>query len=231
MMMKLRNLWLALLLTSSSLACGGAEDTELPSEAGEEQDIHALPPLRGDDVEDVEDVEDVDEPGLETGETNEEPNVEPAPVEEAEETPVEAEPIDDEPIEEAPIDEEPIEEEPIEEPIDDEPIEEVPAEEPAPVDEVVFTLETNLADYLPGDTVVVSGEAPAHEVIAVRLFNPNGQLVSIAQTSANADGTWQKTLTAFPGAPSSSFPAGTYTVDATATPLGQQRVRGIGFGP
>ena len=102
------------------------------------------------------------------------PAAEEAPVEEtpAEEAPVEETPAEEAPVEEAPVEETPAEEAPAEEaPVEEAPVEETPAEE-APVEAKISLnekspaqiindfeskqMKTDLPDFRPGDTVIVS---------------------------------------------------------------------------
>jgi predicted nucleic acid-binding Zn-ribbon protein len=74
-----------------------------------------------------------------------------------------------------------------------------------------LTVTPNKTVLLPGQTLVLSGTANPGALIVIKVTNPQGKIVTIAEVSAGSDGkfTWNMT---FPTTPTSLLVPGTYTI-------------------
>lgn len=89
-----------------------------------------------------------------------------------------------------------------------------------------FTFCVSAVVVHPGDALSVSGDAPPGASVTVRLWNPSGGLVSVAQPQSDG-GTYRRAVTTFPTAPTVTFPEGVYRVDGTLS--GSTLVKDVTF--
>lgn len=78
-----------------------------------------------------------------------------------------------------------------------------------------FSITTNKTLYIPGELLIVSGTASLDTEVVVQVLNPDGVLVSTAQTTADNAGNYEVTAMRFPLEESELFPFGSYFVRAT----------------
>ncbi|MCS7111572.1 MAG: carboxypeptidase regulatory-like domain-containing protein [Ignisphaera sp.] len=77
-----------------------------------------------------------------------------------------------------------------------------------------LTVRTDRPSYLPGDTVVASGTAPANSWVGVSIMNPAGKEIDFKLVQAGADGTYRAEFKLPTQLPYGDWTAGTYTVKA-----------------
>jgi len=83
-----------------------------------------------------------------------------------------------------------------------------------PVYAQTLTVSTDKTTYLPGETVVVSGQAPPGQTVMVTIINPDGKEVDVKTATAGMDGTYRTTFRLPSTLPYSDWKPGTYTVRA-----------------
>ena len=79
-----------------------------------------------------------------------------------------------------------------------------------------LSLFTNSKVYTDEQPLFVYGNALPSENIIIRLFAPDGSIAKFDQITANSDGSFDHVLLTWPKA-STSFPYGTYTIEAIST--------------
>jgi len=77
-----------------------------------------------------------------------------------------------------------------------------------------LTVSTDKATYLPGETVIVSGQAPLGQTVMVTIINPDGKEVDVKTATAGTDGTYRTTFKLPSTLPYGDWKPGTYTVRA-----------------
>jgi hypothetical protein len=77
-----------------------------------------------------------------------------------------------------------------------------------------LTVTTNKSNYLPGETIVVTGKATASSDVTIQLFNPLNALVDMTYFKSGADGSYSKSLVIPLKMPISSWVFGTYRARA-----------------
>lgn len=77
-----------------------------------------------------------------------------------------------------------------------------------------LTVSTNKATYIPGETVLVSGSAPAGSYVGISIVSPEGKEVDYRQVVAGSDNTYTASFTLPRMLPYGNWVAGTYTVRA-----------------
>ncbi|MEM1703263.1 MAG: carboxypeptidase regulatory-like domain-containing protein [Zestosphaera sp.] len=76
------------------------------------------------------------------------------------------------------------------------------------------TVRTDKAEYMPGDTVVVTGTAPAGQWVGISIINPRDKEVDFKMVQAGADGTYRAEFKLPITLPYGDWVAGKYTVRA-----------------
>jgi len=77
-----------------------------------------------------------------------------------------------------------------------------------------LTVSTDKTTYLPGETVIVSGQAPLGQTVMVTIINPDGKEVDVKTATAGTDGTYRTTFKLPSTLPYGDWKPGTYTVRA-----------------
>ena len=75
---------------------------------------------------------------------------------------------------------------------------------------------TNQQIYTTVHPLLVYGNAPPSEPLVIRIFAPNGGIAEFEQVIVEKDGSFSTVLLEWPES-STSFPYGTYTVEATVS--------------
>jgi hypothetical protein len=87
-----------------------------------------------------------------------------------------------------------------------------------PVNDAFSELEIDITNqvFIEGQPLFVYGKAQSNETLIIRLFSPDDTIVKYDQISTSSDGTFNHVLLTWPK-PTSSFPFGTYTIEAIST--------------
>ena len=84
-----------------------------------------------------------------------------------------------------------------------------------PLAAAVLTLSADKDEYVPGDTLVVSGIATSDSAVAIQVYNPAGSRVAFGQVSTDSDGAFNVSVLVWPPAATVSMPFGTYRISAS----------------
>jgi len=84
----------------------------------------------------------------------------------------------------------------------------------APAAAQALTVKTDKATYIPGETVIVSGFAPAGQYVSIDIVNPDGKIVDTKMVLAGADGSYVATFKLPSTIPYGDWKPGRYTVRA-----------------
>lgn len=77
-----------------------------------------------------------------------------------------------------------------------------------------LTITLDKTTYIPGDTVYVSGTAPANQYVSISVVNPNGKEVDFKVVVSDSQGKYSTTIKLPSTLPYGDWVAGTYTVTA-----------------
>ncbi|ADM26895.1 hypothetical protein Igag_0042 [Ignisphaera aggregans DSM 17230] len=83
-----------------------------------------------------------------------------------------------------------------------------------PVVAQTLTVSTDKSMYIPGDTVVVSGTAPANQYVSIDIVNPDGKIVDTKIVTSGSDGRYTASFKLPSTIPYGDWKAGKYTVRA-----------------
>lgn len=79
----------------------------------------------------------------------------------------------------------------------------------------VLTVSTDKSEYVPGDSLVVSGTATPDSAVAIQVYNPAGGRVAFGQASTDTAGAYSVTVLTWPATATVSQPFGTYRVSVS----------------
>src|SRR5262245_4835134 len=61
-----------------------------------------------------------------------------------------------------------------------------------------FSLKTSQEVYVPGETLEIRGTGQPNELLAVRIYDPDGQAIRIDSVQVESDGTFRKVIMVWP---------------------------------
>ena len=84
-----------------------------------------------------------------------------------------------------------------------------------PLAAAALTVTTDKAEYVPGDTLVVSGTATPNSAVTIRVYNPGGTPQAFAQALTDGDGAYSaNNVLVWPATATANMPYGTYRISA-----------------
>jgi len=99
-----------------------------------------------------------------------------------------------------------------------------------PLAAAALTVTADKAEYVPDDTLVVSGTATPSSAVTIRVYDPADVPRALAQVSTDSDGAYSVTVLVWPSTATTTFPFGTYRISVIDAGNGDSTETTVEFG-